>query len=134
MPAGWAMKRKKTVGKFASVEKEILYSNAWTKLNDSARVVYFHLKGGFNDSNGDNWKLPYCDMRRIMSNATFWRGIKSLKELGVIEIVIRGGLEKKPNVYKISGTWRLKEKTLTEYQTESKGRAGKRRCREASKN
>ena len=69
-----------------------------------------------------------------MSNATFWRGVKSLKELGVIEIVIRGGLEKKPNVYKISGTWRLKEKTLTEYQTEFKGRAWKRRCREASKN
>ena len=114
------MPKKKTIRKFALVEKEILYSQSWSNLTDSAKVIYLHLKGEFNGSNGDKLKLPYSQMRKIMSNATYWRGIKSLDEVGFIDIVTHGGLEKNPNVYRISGRWRLREKTLADYQEEFK--------------
>ncbi len=114
------MPKQKTIRKFALVEKEILYSQAWANLTDSAKVIYLHLKGEFNGSNGDKLKLPYSQMRKIMSNATFWRGIKSLNEVGFIDIVTHGGLEKNPNVYGISGRWRLSEKSLADYQEEFK--------------
>jgi hypothetical protein len=57
-------------------------------------------------------------MKKIMSNATYWRGIKLLEEMGFIEVKEHGGLEKHPNVYSLSGSWRLKGKTLTECQGE----------------
>ena len=98
------------------MEKEILYSRSWAGLTDSAKVVYFHLKGEFNGANGDNLKLPYSQVKNIVSNATFWRGIKALEGIGFIDIITRGGLEKHPNVYRISGRWRLNEKSLSEYQ------------------
>ena len=123
---GQAMPKKKTFRRFALVEKEILYSKSWTKLTDSAKVVYLHLKGEFNGSNRDNLKLPYSQMRKIMSNATFWRGIKLLEKVGFIDIVTHGGLEKNPNVYKISERWRLNEKTLQEYQEEFKQKQERR--------
>lgn len=125
------MPKKRTSHRFALVEKEILYSLSWAGLPDSARVVYLHLKGEFNGSNGDNLKLPYSQMKRITSNATFWRGIKLLDEAGFIDIILHGGLEKRPNVYKISGRWRLREKTLAEYQDEFKKKEERRSYRQS---
>jgi hypothetical protein len=112
------MPKKRTTKKFALIEKEILYSQSWAMLTDSARVIYVHLKGEFNGSNGDSLKLPFSQMKKIMSNATYWRGIKLLDEMGFIEVKEHGGLERHPNVYRLSGSWRLKGKTLTEYQEE----------------
>ena len=88
------------------------------------------MKGEFYGYNGDNLKLPYSQMKKIMSNATFWRGIKSLDGAGFIDIVSHGGLEKRPNVYKISGRWRLREKTLAEYQDEFKRKEERKQYRQ----
>jgi len=133
------MPKKKTVRRFALVEKEILYSRSWATLTDSAKVVYLHLKGEFDGSNGDRLKLPYSQMKAIMGNATYWRGIKSLEQAGFIDVVFHGGIpergldgyeKKKPNIYKISAGWRLKEKTLQEYQNEFDAKKKRRAYRE----
>jgi hypothetical protein len=117
------MPKQKAKRKFALVEKEILYSKAWTKLTHSERVIYFHLKGEYNGMNSDKLILPYSDMKEIMGGACFWRGIKKLEDVGFIDIVSRGclphfkegRLKSKPNVYKISGRWRMNEKSVEEY-------------------
>jgi hypothetical protein len=133
------MPRKKTIRRFALVEKEILYSRSWASLSDSAKVIYVHLKGEYNGSNEDNLKLPYSTMKNIVSNATYWRGIKSLEEAGFIDIVFHGGIpergldgyeKKKPNIYKISNRWRLKEQTLQEHQKHFEERKKQREYRE----
>lgn len=88
------MPKQKSIRKFAMVEKEILYSNAWTELTHSARVVYFHLKGEFTGKNGDCLKLPYLEPRKgfgplrmkdVMSRAAFYEGIAKLEEIGFID-------------------------------------------------
>jgi hypothetical protein len=102
-------------------------------------VIYVHLKGEYDGSNGDNLKLPYSDMKKIVSNATYWRGIKSLEEAGFIDIVFHGGIpergldgyeKKKPNIYRISNRWRLKEQTLQEHQKQFEERKKRREYRE----
>jgi hypothetical protein len=118
--------KKKTIARFALIEKEILYSRSWASLTDSAKVVYVHLKGEYDGSNGENLKLPYSQMRKIVSNATFWRGMKALEQTGFIDVKFHGGLEKNPNVYGISGRWRLREKTLAEAQEELKRKQQRR--------
>lgn len=132
------MPKRKAFTRFALVEKEILYSHSWTTLSDSAKVVYLHLKGEFNGSNADHLILPYSQMKTIMSNATYWRGINMLEKTGFIDIVFHGGIpergldgyeKKKPNVYKISNRWRLKEQTLQEYQKQFKDRRKRREYR-----
>ncbi len=124
------MPKQKTKRKFALIEKEILYSKAWTMLTHSERVIYVHLKGEFNGTNSDSLKLPYSDMKKIIGAACFWRGIKGLEERGFIDVVSRGcipsikdgRLKSKPNVYKISGRWRMNEKSIEEYANEKSGR------------
>jgi len=116
------MPKKRTRRRFAIIEKEILYSESWARISQSAKVIYVHLKGEFNGSNRHSLKLPYSQMKKNMSNATFWRGINLLEKLGFIDRVAKGGLEKNPNVYGLSERWRLGEKTFQEHQEEFKQR------------
>jgi hypothetical protein len=122
------MPKQKAKRRFALVEKEILYSKAWAMLTNSERVLYLHLKGEFDGTNSDRLILPACRMKGIISPASFWRGIERLEEIGFIEIVFRSGKPRfmkgcpnpknDPNVYKVSGRWRLREKSVEEYRRE----------------
>lgn len=125
------MRRKMKLHKrFAMVDKEILYSSSWAELPYSAMVVYVHLKGEFVGYNKKELKLPYSQMKGIMSSATFWRAINMLEKIGFIDRIQRGGLEKNPNVYALSDRWRLREKSMQEYQEEFRQRAERNRYME----
>lgn len=122
------MPKQKTYERFALIQREILKSKCWKQLTNSARVIYLHLKGEYNGANADKLILPYGQMKGIVGHASFWRGIKLLEGIGFIDIVFRGGipkpkegrLEREPSIYKLSERWRLREKTLPEYQEEFK--------------
>lgn len=126
------MPKKRTYRKFALVEREILYSKSWKKLTSCEKVIYVHLKGEFDGTNKENLKLPYSQMRGIVSNASFWRGIKALEDVGFIDVIFRGGrpvrkgldgrLKSELNIYKVSDRWRLHEKTIDEYVKEKSDR------------
>jgi hypothetical protein len=132
------MPKKKTIERFALIEKEKLYSLTWKSLTDSARVIFLHLKGEYNGSNSDKLKLPYSQMKDIVSNATYWRGIKQLDNVGLIDIVYHGGRpcfkegreRREANIYKLSERWRIKEKSIQEYQKEFQGRWQRKLYRE----
>jgi hypothetical protein len=122
------MPKQKAKRKFALVEKEILYSSVWRILKNSAKVVYVHLKGEFNGAYSERLILPACRMKGIIGLASFWRGIEQLEEIGFIDIVSRSAKPRfmkgcsnpksEPNVYRLSGRWRLREKSVEEYRRE----------------
>lgn len=121
------MTKQKTKRRFALIEKEILYSKAWTMLTHSERVIYIHLKGEFTGINADDLRLPYLKkMKKIMAKRIFYHGIRHLERVGFIDCLSVGqktrfinGCPKTPeNVYKLSGRWRIHGKGLEEYVTE----------------
>lgn len=124
------MPKQKTVRRFALIEKEILYSKSWASLTNAERVIFVHLRGEFNGMNKESLKLPYSQMRGIVSHASFWRGIKGLEDAGLIDVVFRGGRpsfkdgrpKSEMNVYRLSERWRLTEKSLAEYAKEKSNR------------
>jgi hypothetical protein len=135
------MPKHKIIRKFGFVEKEILYSLSWKKLTNGERVIYLHLKGEFNGTNADRLILPFTQMRGIVGNASFWRGITKLEEVGFIDVVHRGGkpcikegrLKSEKNVYKISGRWRINEKSIQEYKEENTDRVKRKLQNEYSR-
>ena len=126
------MAKRKSKRKFAMVEKEILYSQAWMLLTHSARVVYFHLKGEFTGLNSDSLVLPYLQARKgfgplsmkdVISRVAFYEGMKNLEEIGFIDRISPGqktrfekGQSKTPeSVYKLSNRWRIHGLNLQEH-------------------
>jgi hypothetical protein len=118
------MPKQKTKRRFALVEKEILYSKAWTMLTHSERVIYLHLKGEFTGINDNNLRLPYLKkMKEIMGRKCFYSGIKHLDEIGFIDCLSAGqktkfvnGCPKTPeSVYKLSERWRIYGKSPNEH-------------------
>ena len=76
--------------------------------------------------NSDRLILPYHKVKGVIGKASFLRGIKKLEQIGFVDIVSRGCLpsfkdgrpKSEPNVYKLSGRWRMGEKIIEEYAKE----------------
>lgn len=122
------MPKQKAIRKFAYVEYEMLYSRAWEMLSHAQRVIYLHLKGEFRGMNGDNLQLPYLrKMEKIVKNRTcFYSGIRRLEDLGFIDCSSpgqkkfeKGCLKTPPNIYKLSGRWRIHGKSVNQCHSEA---------------
>jgi len=88
------------------IAKRQLESKAWLDLSSSAKVAWIYLKKQKNTNDcGEHIKLPYGDPDNPLSKRTFARTIKELIQHGFIELEQKGGLMKRPNIYKLSDKW-----------------------------
>jgi hypothetical protein len=91
---------------FIMIYKRQLESGAWLDLSYPAMVAWIYLKKQKNtDDCEEHIKLPYGDPDNPLSKRTFARAIKELIQHGFIELEQKGGLMKRPNIYKLSDKW-----------------------------
>ena len=92
---------------FVMISKRLLESPAWLDLSSNAKVIYIHLKKQKQNADcNEKIKLPYRDRRENpLSFRSFSRAIKALIEHGFVELEEKGGLERRPNVYRLSEKW-----------------------------
>lgn len=114
-----AGRKKKTEswikGGFVAITYEMMNSNAFRKLNGAAlKALIFCMRKVKIDDPIDRFKyhfsLTYPEAKKYgLSDATFYRSIKQLQDLGFIDCVMKGGLDKgikKPTLYKLSQRWK----------------------------
>ena len=97
---------KGTHESFVMLDGSLLESEAWQDLPPTAMIAYIYLKKQKKNRDcNEHIKLPYNDPDNIFSKQTFSRSIKELVHHGFIEIEQKGGLMKRPNIYRLSNNW-----------------------------
>jgi len=99
-------KKNKFDGPFAGVTHKQRESEAWKKLNIYARYLYLEFRFKYNGQNDHNITFTYQEAIKIMAINTFIKSRNKLIEVGFIDIVKRGGLEKQPMIYGLSDRWK----------------------------
>ncbi len=102
-------KYKSTMPKsFLWIDRELFSSLAWTSLSFSARCIYMCLKNAQTGTNDKELVVSYSCFQKngIKSNSTISKGIKELKDRGLIDVKRSGGLFQKPNIYALTERWK----------------------------
>lgn len=96
---------------FAMVPKRMLRSGAWKDLTFSAMVAWLYFKAEkTNKDCNEHIQLPYNEVAEIFASETFSNAIKALLDNGFLDIEERGGLMKRPTVYRLIDEWENWEK------------------------
>lgn len=86
----------------------LLRSNEWKGLSAAAKILYLYLKAKYNGSNNGQIRLHYSELRGvkgISSPSTISRAIRELEQKGWLEITNLGGLYRRINEYRLTGTY-----------------------------
>ncbi|MFA5159215.1 MAG: hypothetical protein WC484_01770 [Candidatus Omnitrophota bacterium] len=79
-------KRSKHLPPFVALTREMLKDPAWRSgLNNSAKVLYIHLKHKFVGYNNGEICLHYSELRDLMAPGTISRAFQELEEKGWID-------------------------------------------------
>jgi len=98
--------RNKIDGNWSYIEHNILNSEAWKGLKIHTKWLYFEFKIRWHTDNTRNIILTKEEAIKIMAYNTFISCRNKLIERGFIDIVERGGLEKRPVIYGLSDRWK----------------------------
>jgi hypothetical protein len=100
-------KGKEPIEPYVKLENRMTESATWTSLSDGAIWLYIELMKKFNFKNGgyDRMTLPVRRVAWRMSSHSYFKRIQELIHYGFIDLVEKGGLEKKANIYKRSNRW-----------------------------
>ena len=98
--------KNKFEGPFVGIEYKILKSEAFKDLSVHAKWLYFEFKYRFYGDNEHRIIFTYQEAKKIMAIETFIKARNQLIEVGIIDIIKRGGLEKQPMIYGLSDRWR----------------------------
>ena len=93
-------------GQFTGIEHKILKSEAWEGLTVHDKWLYFEFKYRFYGDNDHSIIFTIKEAKKIMSEAVFKTSRDQLIERGFVDIVQRGGLERRPTIYGLSDRWR----------------------------
>lgn len=105
-------KKKKTsfpATGFTAITNEMIDSEAFMALGNSARVALLLLMRQKRNPHQFDVKFPYSDARKYMNASTFARAIDELVKMGFVELEIAKRLGhdiRQPNVYGFSQKWK----------------------------
>lgn len=93
---------------FVKLDYEMLDSAAWKKLSDSSIWCYIELKKSFSIIKDGSYHLtlPYRKHLYHHATETISKSLKELLNFGFIDVIQRGGLFKKPSIYRLSDRWK----------------------------
>ena len=91
---------------FAMVKNEVIKSDAYKSLTNSARTAYTLLLAQIKKKGQSEVKYPYSAAADYMQQRTFTKAINQLIEIGFIIKKQSGGLYRRTNIYQFSDTWR----------------------------
>jgi len=98
--------KNKFDGQFAGVTHKQRESEAFKKLSIHEKWLYVEFRFKYNGQNDHNIIFTYQEAKNIMAIDTFIKSRNKLIEVGLIDIVKRGGLEKQPAIYGLSDRWK----------------------------
>lgn len=98
--------KNKFDGQFAGIEFNLMESEAFKNLNIHTKWLYIEFKHKFYGDNKKHIILTYKEAIKFMSINTFIKSRNKLIERGFIDVIKRGGLERKPMVYSLSDKWK----------------------------
>ena len=98
--------RNKIDGGFTALEDNLKESNAFKDLTIYAKWLYMEFRYRFHGDNEKHIILTYKEAKNIMAINTFVRARNQLIERGIIDVIKRGGLEKRPMIYGLSNRWK----------------------------
>ena len=98
-----ANRNKETYGDFVALTENLLTDPKWRALSSSTKLVWIMLRMEFKGTNDPVISLCYSQVKDMMSRPTFWKAIKTLKDMNWLEIVSHGGFPKIPNKYRLKG-------------------------------
>ncbi|GAI70969.1 unnamed protein product, partial [marine sediment metagenome] len=91
---------------FAGVTRKQKESEAFKKLSIHAKWLYVEYRFKYNGENDHNIVLTQQEAKEIMAIGTFYKARNLLVEVGFIDVIRRGGLEKQPTIYGLSDRWK----------------------------
>ncbi|MBA7469535.1 hypothetical protein ES707_04806 [subsurface metagenome] len=98
--------RNKFDGRFAGVTHKQRESEAFKKLSIHAKWLYVEFRFKYDGQNDHKILLTKGEAKKIMAYKTFIKSRNKLIEVGLIDPVSRGGLEKRPAIYGLSDRWK----------------------------
>jgi len=98
--------RNKIDGSYSIIEHNLMESEAFKELSIYSKWLYVEFKHRFYGDNRRNIIFTYREAIKIMSINTFIKSRNKLMERGFIDVIKRGGLEKRPMIYGLSDRWK----------------------------
>jgi hypothetical protein len=98
--------RNKFDGRFAGVTHKQRESEAFKELSIHAKWLYVEFRFKYDGQNDHNIIFTKEEAIKIMAYKTFKESRNKLIEVGLIDIIKRGGLEKQPAIYGLSDRWK----------------------------
>ncbi|MBA7539981.1 hypothetical protein ES705_32270 [subsurface metagenome] len=98
--------KSKFDGHFAGVTHKQRESEAFKKLSIHAKWLYVEFRFKYNGQNDHNIIFTKEEAIKIMAYGTFRESKNKLIEVGLIDLIKRGGLEKQPAIYGLSDRWK----------------------------
>ena len=98
--------RNKIDGSYSIIEHNLMESEAFEELSIYSKWLYVEFKRRFYGDNRRNIIFTYREAIKIMSINTFIKSRNKLIERGFIDVIKRGGLEKRPMIYGLSNRWK----------------------------
>lgn len=92
-------------GHFAGVTQKQRESEAFKELSIYAKWLYVEFRFKYYGDNDHHIIFTQKEAIKIMSINTFYKSRDKLIERGFIDIIERGGLEKRPVIYGLSNRW-----------------------------
>jgi len=98
--------KNKIEGNWSYIEHNILKSEAWKGLKVHSKWLYFEYKVRWLGDNTKHIIFTQEEIKKIMAIGTFYNSRDHLIERGFIDVIERGGLEKRPTIYGLSNRWK----------------------------
>jgi hypothetical protein len=93
-------------GRFAGITHKQREAEAFDGLTIHAKWLYLEFRFKYNGENEHSIIFTIKEAKKIMSEGVFKTSRNQLIERGFIDVVRRGGLEKRPTIYGLSDRWR----------------------------
>jgi hypothetical protein len=98
--------KQKPKTSFVMIEREMIRSKAWKKLNHYSVRAYLHIKYKFNGKNADDLSFTYEEATKIMNGHTYKKAIDQLVQYGFIDMKRSGACFGKCNIFALSERWK----------------------------
>ncbi|MBA7543021.1 hypothetical protein ES705_35347 [subsurface metagenome] len=98
--------RNKIDGSFTALEDNLKESEAFKDLSIHAKWLYMEFGYRFKGDNRHHIIFTKEEAIKIMAYKTFKESRNILIERGIIDIIKRGGLEKRASIYGLSDRWK----------------------------
>jgi len=98
--------KDKIDGSYSVIEHNLANSEAFKSLSIYAKWLYMEFKFRFYGDNKKHIIFTYQEAKKLMHPDTFTKCRNKLIENGLIDIIKRGGLYNKTNIYGLSDRWK----------------------------